>query len=510
MEYPHLLGLHRPAHFAQDPWHIVGLRFFVAMGVAGEWAIAASLVAEVFPKKARALAGGIFHASSVLGAVLAAGIGMFLDKATDWRPAFLVGLLPALLVVWVLVSIKESEKWTAATAADGDDSKPKPKGGSLRELLGAGPWRKRALIGLGLASIGLGTYWGIYAWGPELVRELLRPTRSVAFWQTADSQELITSLNSGPSDTQLADWLAKTCPNLYGANAGSNDLTGQTNEQVAAFFQSLSNSDGDGPPPADAQVFAVALVVYITSENLAGTTATEYGFLTSEDGVGTAEYNVGENGEVFGVADEADMKILDTLLATDKPGTPGLLHQLDAEADVENREETAGVLAGEAYASVMNQESRSAASFSYLIMNFTGGFAGLVLFAPITMLTNRRIAFAFYHIGAVIVVPITFLGCQTYWHTLALLPVTAFFVVGMHAGYAIYFPELFPTRLRATGASFCFNVGRFVSALMLLVRAQLRDMLGLRMAVTVMASLFLVGLILLLFAPETKDEDLPD
>jgi hypothetical protein len=160
--------------------------------------------------------------------------------------------------------------------------------------------------------------------------------------------------------------------------------------------------------------------------------------------------------------------------------------------------------------SVSGEERRKAANFAYLLMNFTGGFAGLLLFAPITMLTNRRIAFAFYHAGALVVVPITFLGCQEYWHTLVLLPVTAFFVVGMHSGYAIYFPELFPTRLRATGASFCFNVGRFVSALMLLVRGQLREMIGFRWAVTAMASLFLVGLVLLLFAPETKDEELPE
>jgi MFS family permease len=507
LTYSAFTGLH---YFAQAPWQIVALRFFVAMGVAGEWAIAASLVAEVFPKKARAMAGGMFHASSVLGAVFAAGIGMVLDEASDWRVAFLVGLLPALLVVWVLVSIKESEKWETATAADDDESKPKPKGGSLIELLGAGPWRSRALIGLGLASIGLGTYWAIYAWGPELVREVLRPTRTVEFWQTKESQELLTSLNSGPSDTELGDWLAKTCPNLYGAKAGSNDLTGRTNEQLAAFYQSQSGRDDETPPPAEAQVLAVALAVYVTSENLAGTTAAKYGFLTSDEGVGKAEFNVGKNGTVFGVADEDDITILDALSATDKPDTLGLLHIIDAGGDVEIREETGGVLAGEAYASVMNQESRSAASFAYLIMNFTGGFAGLVLFAPITMLTNRRIAFAFYHIGAVVVVPITFLGCQVYWHTLALLPITAFFVVGMHAGYAIYFPELFPTRLRATGASFCFNVGRFVSALMLLVRVEVRNWLGLRWAVTVMASLFLVGLILLLFAPETKDKELPE
>ena len=49
----------------------------------------------------------------------------------------------------------------------------------------------------------------------------------------------------------------------------------------------------------------------------------------------------------------------------------------------------------------------------------------------------------------------------------------AFFVLGMHAGYAIYFPELFPTRLRATGASVCFNLGRVLGAVILVIRGEL-------------------------------------
>ena len=330
LTYSAFTGLH---YFADTWWHIVALRFFVAMGVAGEWAIAASLVAEVFPKKARAFAGGIFHASSVLGAVMASVVGMFLTADTDWRFAFLIGVLPALLVVWVLVSLKESEKWQTAATAGSEGGKK--KGGSLTELFGVVQWRNRALLGLGLASIGLGTYWGIYAWGPELVREIL----------------------------------------------------------------------------------------------------------------------------------------------------------------------------GE---SVSDEEVRSKAAYAYLIMNFTGGLAGLLAFAPITTFTSRRFAFAFYHVGALIVVPITFLGASTYNHTLIMLPIMAFFVVGMHAGYAIYFPELFPTRLRATGASFCFNVGRLVSAVMLVVRGLLKTYLGLRWAVSAMALLFLLGLILLIFAPETKDEELPE
>jgi hypothetical protein len=86
----------------------------------------------------------------------------------------------------------------------------------------------------------------------------------------------------------------------------------------------------------------------------------------------------------------------------------------------------------------------------------------------------------------------------------------AFFVVGMHAGYAIYFPELFPTRLRATGSSFCFNLGRLLTAGLLLLRGALGERFDLRSAVVTMASLFAVGLALLTVAPETRERPLPE
>ncbi len=56
-------GLH---YFANTCWQIVALRFLVAIGVGGEWAVAAALVSEVFTGKARTMAGGIFHASALL------------------------------------------------------------------------------------------------------------------------------------------------------------------------------------------------------------------------------------------------------------------------------------------------------------------------------------------------------------------------------------------------------------------------------------------------------------
>jgi len=71
--------------FVGNVWQLSALRFLVAMGVGGEWAVGAALVAEVFPKRARERAGGIFHATSVGGLWLAAGVGLFVGS--HWRAA---------------------------------------------------------------------------------------------------------------------------------------------------------------------------------------------------------------------------------------------------------------------------------------------------------------------------------------------------------------------------------------------------------------------------------------
>src|SRR5262249_5001121 len=74
-------------------------------------------------------------------------------------------------------------------------------------------------------------------------------------------------------------------------------------------------------------------------------------------------------------------------------------------------------------------EKQASGSVAYLLMNFTGGLLGLLSFAPLASWRGRRFAFAAYHIGAIVTVPLTFLGAQTYAQALALLPVMAFFVV---------------------------------------------------------------------------------
>jgi Sugar (and other) transporter len=95
---------------------------------------------------------------------------------------------------------------------------------------------------------------------------------------------------------------------------------------------------------------------------------------------------------------------------------------------------------------------------------------------------------------------------------LLILPVFGFFTLGMHAGFAIYFPELFPDHLRATGTGFCFNGGRLLAAPILWFSGELKAWPGvsLQLAITMLGLLFLLGLVLLWFLPETKGRPLPE
>jgi MFS family permease len=419
-------------HFwVTDAWQIIALRFFVAMGVGGEWAIAASLVSEVFPKRARAAAGGIFHASSVLGAVFASLCGMLLNEA-DWRFAFLIGLLPALLIVWIRASLQESEKWQESQSSTADSSSGAASG-SLTELLTTPSLLKRALIGLSLASIGLGTYWGIYAWGPELVRQVL----------TDD----VDTLSGEDLDQRVVDV-----------------LTPHIDESLFPPEETNLKS----MTPAEIAVWKVLGV-------LAGA--------------------VDETSEKIKPIKDNEKLLTDAVTAIEKRSSRETVEPL-------YRELARGQL-GSAFRS-------SKGSSAYLLMNFTGGLLGLLCFAPLASYTSRRMAFAVYHIGALVLAPATFLLADSYEACVVLLSVMAFFVVGMHAGYAIYFPELFPTRLRATGASFCFNVARLVSAIVIVGRVPLKAEFGLRYAVSIMALLFAFGLVAIWFAPETRDAELED
>ena len=151
---------------AQTWWHAAVLRFFVALGVGGEWAVASAMVAEVFPPRARAWSGAIFHASSVLGTYLAVAAGVFIvnDPRLGWRMAFAVGALPALLTLWIRWQLREPEAWTRERSQSGDHQ----AAGRIGDLFSSGIW-PRTLLGFSLAVVGLATFWGVHIYGKDFV-----------------------------------------------------------------------------------------------------------------------------------------------------------------------------------------------------------------------------------------------------------------------------------------------------------------------------------------------------
>lgn len=158
-------------------WDFVLFRFLTGLGVGGEFAVGVALVAEAMPERARPYALGLLQASSAIGNISAALIGMGLGAlrtqgtlASTWRPMFLVGALPALLAVLVMRKLKEPERWQAVAVQD----KLRQRLGSLRDLFGHPRWRRNAVVGLLLAFSGVVGLWGIAFFSFDLVRRVFR------------------------------------------------------------------------------------------------------------------------------------------------------------------------------------------------------------------------------------------------------------------------------------------------------------------------------------------------
>jgi MFS family permease len=152
------------------------------------------------------------------------------------------------------------------------------------------------------------------------------------------------------------------------------------------------------------------------------------------------------------------------------------------------------------------------AQFAYGFLINGGGCLGSIAFGPFAQKLGRRRAFAYALVAGMLIVPVTWWLPQTYAQLLVLLPFYGFLTFGFHSGFAFYFPELFPTHLRGTGAGFCFNGGRLLAAFVLGFSGWLKSRPGmdLRTAATLLSLLFLLGLLCLRFLPETKGERLAD
>ena len=157
-----------------------------------------------------------------------------------------------------------------------------------------------------------------------------------------------------------------------------------------------------------------------------------------------------------------------------------------------------------------------------MIVQNAGAFVGMVVFTKLAHDHGRKPIFAFAFICAFLSTVLAFKFFSQPWHIFVLIPIMGFCQLALFAGFAIYLPELFPTRLRSTGTSFCYNVGRFIAAsgpftlgilqLKLAEGATSADakLEAFRNACCWVSLVYLLGLLVLPFLPETKGRPLPE
>jgi MFS family permease len=159
------------------------------------------------------------------------------------------------------------------------------------------------------------------------------------------------------------------------------------------------------------------------------------------------------------------------------------------------------------------------AGITSVVLN-VGAFFGIYAFSRVTARLGRRPAFAIAFVLALGSTALVFGMLNSFAEIFWMVPLMGFCQLALFGGYAIYFPELFPTRLRSTGISFCYNGARFVAATGPFIQGRLREyfrglaggdaLLGFRWAGLAMCSIFIVGLLVLPFAPETRGQPLPE
>ncbi|MHC5537608.1 beta strand repeat-containing protein [Singulisphaera rosea] len=133
--------------------------------------------------------------------------------------------------------------------------------------------------------------------------------QGVSYWCGTQGQNLIKCLNGSSSCTNLGNWLASSCPNLFG------NLKGCSNSYIASYCKTLST--GTTNQKACGQVLATALCAYVTDRDLAGTSGASYGFAITGNGFGSSSWNVGTNGSAIGLTNNRICNIIDLICQVD-------------------------------------------------------------------------------------------------------------------------------------------------------------------------------------------------
>ena len=137
--------------------------------MGGEWNTGATLVAETWPTELRAKAISIVQSSWAIGYALAALVAGIVLHYADWRMAFFVGILPALVVLWIRRGVPESEMWQERQSESRDAefaTLPRDRTQTGFAGLFRPPYGKHTLALLFMNFFGMFAWWGLFTWIP--------------------------------------------------------------------------------------------------------------------------------------------------------------------------------------------------------------------------------------------------------------------------------------------------------------------------------------------------------
>jgi MFS family permease len=142
-------------------------RVVAAVGIGGEWAAGASMVAETVPENRRVEAGALLYTAGPLGLLLAtfansqiAGVYLAGSPEVSWRYVFACGLIPAVIAFLVRLFVREPERWQDAASQAGAQAAP-----TIAELFGP-KYLRATQGGLALALAALLSWWSSNAFLP--------------------------------------------------------------------------------------------------------------------------------------------------------------------------------------------------------------------------------------------------------------------------------------------------------------------------------------------------------
>ncbi len=146
---------------ATNVWQLAIARLVLGLGMGGEWATGAALVAETWPAEHRGKAMGLMQSAWAIGYALAAAVNAMVLPRFGWRAVFLVGLVPAVITLWIRRRVEESPLWLAGRASA-------RSAGGLRDVLG-GPGARTTWVLMAMNAATMFAWWGLFTWIPSFL-----------------------------------------------------------------------------------------------------------------------------------------------------------------------------------------------------------------------------------------------------------------------------------------------------------------------------------------------------